>query len=176
VKLRELLFEDEKVYYISLKPSTIDAQKIYNMTQNIVSQEAEPVEKKWIDYLHTTLIYSKGSMPTDFEDKSKKVVSFKASIVGFHTFPHTSGKKYLVLDLKCPSCDDRFNELISLGAKTDFPNYKAHITFVYDFGKSKESVDHLWEKFKKLTNDPNSELFGFNSITFKSEESKIIQR
>lgn len=80
------------------------------------------------DEMHVTVAYSKKYF--SFTPKGKLKTPLKCSVIR----PKWLGdeKDCLVLLLKCPELDKRFEETIKAGAHWDFPSYQPHVTISND--------------------------------------------
>ena len=107
------------------------------------------LEKDFTDEYHCTLTYSKKKLPYlktskgDKQDKTGNVKSKLSKLIKIKDFGHfdTDQGKNLHVILECPWCEAQFNRAIKSGATTDYPEYTAHITLMYnckDFTYSEE--------------------------------------
>jgi len=110
------------------------------------------LEKDFKDDYHCTIIYSKKYLPYLKTSKGDKQVEAKANskinkLVKIKDFGHfkTPEGKNLHIVLDCPYCKTEFARTIKAGATTDYPEYVAHVTLMYnckdfdlDFKKNKD--------------------------------------
>lgn len=88
---------------------------------------------------HTTLIYSRTPVPEteNYEFPS----SVHANATGYELFDTKQGNKCLVLKLNCPVAHDINDALNKMGATSDYPSYKPHITICYDYNGKTDISD-----------------------------------
>lgn len=97
------------------------------------------LEKDFNDKYHCTLIYSKKVVPFLKTSKGTKQEKNKAgnkltkliSIKGFGHFDTNDGKNLHVI-LECSWCEAQHKRAIKAGAITDYPEYVAHVTLMYN--------------------------------------------
>lgn len=100
------------------------------------------LEKDFTDAYHCTLTYSKKKLPFlktskgEKQDKDGNCSSKISKLIKIKDFGHfdTDEGKNLHVVLECPWCEAQFNRAIKAGATTDYPNYTAHVTLMYDCG------------------------------------------
>lgn len=87
------------------------------------------------DDMHCTILYSRKPCP-DYKAAGKYDEPIPASVKGFEIWPtRDMERNVLVLNLTCKGLTDRHNKLMDEHkASYDFPEYKPHVTFSYDFG------------------------------------------
>ena len=76
---------------------------------------------------HVTLVYSKSPFLWDYEDRNPETLVIKGGERSVEVF----GDDALVLRVSSPELEARHKELIAMGAVTDHPDYKPHITLTY---------------------------------------------
>lgn len=79
--------------------------------------------------LHCTIIYSKQEMPAWPDPDTDRVTIRNAS--GREVMP-LGDMGAVVLKFNAPMFKERWQELHDLGAKSDYPDYTAHVTITYD--------------------------------------------
>jgi hypothetical protein len=133
------------------------------------------LKKDFTDAYHCTLTYSSKPVPFLKTSKGTKQVDGKAEdtisklikIKGFGHFDTDEGKNLHVV-LECPWCETQFQRAIKSGATTDYPNYTAHVTLMYnckgfdlDFKKNKDltkpfignTIEIIQERISPLNED-----------------------
>jgi 2'-5' RNA ligase len=82
---------------------------------------------------HITVIYSRTPVP-DAESylTAPSPLPVEATVTGYEVFPTKSNGKCLVMRLDCPYGTRLNGELTKLGATSDYPEYKPHLTIAYD--------------------------------------------
>lgn len=76
---------------------------------------------------HVTLVYSKSPFLWDYEDRNPETLIIKGGERSVEVF----GDDALVLRITSPELETRYKELIAMGAVSDYPEYKPHITLTY---------------------------------------------
>lgn len=76
---------------------------------------------------HVTLVYSKSPFLWDYEDMNRETLVIRGGERSVEVF----GDDALVLRISSPELTARHKELIAMGAVTDYPDYKPHITLTY---------------------------------------------
>lgn len=76
---------------------------------------------------HVTLVYSKSPFLWDYEDSNRETLVIRGGERSVEVF----GDDALVLRISSPELEARHKELIAMGAVTDYPDYKPHITLTY---------------------------------------------
>ena len=130
------------------------------------------LEKDFNDEYHCTLTYSKKPVPylktskgtkQDKTGNCKESISKLVKIKDFGHFDTDEGKNlHVVLD--CKWCETQFNRAIKSGATTDYPDYTAHITLMYncedftyteELGKEfiGETIEIIEERISPLNED-----------------------
>ena len=87
---------------------------------------------------HITVIYSRTPVPA--AEKFKETggeMSARADC--YEVFPTKNDGKCLVMRIVCPSATALNGVLSGLGATSDYPEYKPHVTIAYDI---KQEIDH----------------------------------
>ena len=119
------------------------------------------LEKDFTDAYHCTLTYSKKYLPYLKTSKgvkqvkgiSKNELSKLIGIKGLGHFDTDEGKNlHMVLD--CKFCETQFHRHIKAGATTDYPEYTAHTTLLYnckdfDIDKLTKDQQSIVNEFKK---------------------------
>ncbi len=97
------------------------------------------LEKDFTDAYHCTITYSKKKVPFLKTSKGKKQRNGKvknklSKLIKIKSFGHfeTDEGKNLHVVLECPWCETQFNRAIKAGATTDYPEYTAHVTLMYN--------------------------------------------
>lgn len=137
---------------ISLKQS--DAKRIKKLCDKIGIKDINKSES-----MHMTLFFDEREIIFDEYEPSEE--DFDATIKGITEFTMRDKRKALVLELESRDIIRRFNELLKMGFKTSYPEYKPHLSIKYgstpeDYQIAKENL----EKFKRL-----------GTITFHNEYS-----
>ncbi len=98
------------------------------------------LKKDFNDEYHCTLTYSKKKVPylktskgikQDKTGNCKNKISKLVSVKDFGHFDTDEGKNlHVVLD--CKWCKTQFDRAIKSGATTDYPDYTAHVTLMYN--------------------------------------------
>lgn len=98
------------------------AEKLYEWahSQGLVSL-LEPYD------FHVTLVYSKSPFIWDYESRNKETLM----VIGGERSVEVFGDEALVLRISSPQLEERYKELIAMGAVSDYPDYKPHITLTY---------------------------------------------
>lgn len=104
--------------YVAVKVSPVSAKQI---TDKLGLINHIPIDK-----LHCTIIYdkSKPNIHFDLSDEIHSAIVTGCEILG----------DAIVLNIQCPSLNQRYNELVELGFKSDFADYRPHISIRYDKG------------------------------------------
>jgi len=97
------------------------------------------LEKDFTDAYHTTITYSKIPVPflktskgtKQVKGSAKNKLSKRVKIKSFGHFDTDEGKNLHVV-LECKFCQEQFDKAIKQGATTDYPEYTAHITLMYN--------------------------------------------
>lgn len=76
---------------------------------------------------HVTLVYSESPFLWDYEDMNRETLVIRGGERSVEVF----GDDALVLRISSPELTARHKELIAMGAVTDYPDYKPHITLTY---------------------------------------------
>lgn len=76
---------------------------------------------------HVTLVYSKSPFLWDYEDMNRETLVIRGGERSVEVF----GDDALVLRISSPELTARHKELIAMGAVTEHPDYKPHITLTY---------------------------------------------
>lgn len=129
--------------------------------------------KDFTDKYHCTITYSKKYLPYLKTSKGDKQVKGEAiskisklvTVKGLGHFDTDEGKN-LHLVLNCKFCEQQFNRHQKAGATTDYPEYTAHTTLLYnckDF-----STDNLTSKQKEAISK-------FKDETLEIIEERITQ-
>lgn len=88
---------------------------------------------------HCTLIYSRSPVP-DAETLELPAL-VHAHATGYELFDTKQGNKCLVLKLNCPTAHTINGALNKMGATSDYPEYKPHVTICYDYKGSEDIKD-----------------------------------
>ena len=92
------------------------------------------------DSYHITIIYSRTPVPDAEKFAGEVVASGKGT--GYEVFPTKTGDKCLVMRIVCPQAEALNKQLKKLGATSDYPDYKAHVTLAYN-SELPDSVEDL---------------------------------
>jgi len=82
------------------------------------------------DSYHITIIYSRTPVP-DAEQFAGSVDAAGRG-TGYEVFPTKTGEKCLVMRIVCPAAEGLNKVLKNMGATSDYPDYKAHVTLAYN--------------------------------------------
>ncbi len=100
------------------------------------------LKKDFTDDYHCTITYSKKLLPNLKTSKGVRQKNYEAKskinkLVKIKEFGHfkTDEGHNLHIVLNCPYCEEEFRRAIKSGATTDYPEYIAHVTLMYDCGK-----------------------------------------
>lgn len=140
--------------FIAIKPDIQNAQYYANACQLIGIEDGLTPEE-----MHVTLFYDRREpIINAYEPKNRMYKAFIKSCALYNDA--------LVLELESTELIERFLELKMMGFKSDYPEYKPHLTLKY--GATKDDLEHLKDKFI---------LFGLiNSIDLTFEYSEKIQK
>ena len=89
---------------------------------------------------HITVIYSRTPVPR--AEVLQGVADVYANATGYEVFPTKDGNKCLVLRVESKAAEQLNSYLGTLGATSDYDDYKAHITLCYNF-KGSDDVSNL---------------------------------
>ena len=89
---------------------------------------------------HITVIYSRTPVPR--AEVLKGSADVGADAVGYEVFPTKDGNKCLVLRVVSKAAEQLNSYLGTLGATSDYLDYKAHITLCYDY-KGSDDLSNL---------------------------------
>jgi 2'-5' RNA ligase len=89
---------------------------------------------------HITVIYSRTPVPR--AEVLQGVADVDAYATGYEVFPTKDGNKCLVLRVASKAAEQLNSYLGTLGATSDYDDYKAHITICYDY-KGPENINSL---------------------------------
>jgi 2'-5' RNA ligase len=83
---------------------------------------------------HITIIYSRTPVP-DAELLQDLTTETSASVVGYEIFPTKNDGKCLVMRLKFEYAESLNKQLTTMGATSDYAEYKPHLTLAYDMAQ-----------------------------------------
>jgi len=89
---------------------------------------------------HITVIYSRTPVPR--AEVLKGSADVGAYATGYEVFPTKDGNKCLVLRVESKAAEQLNSYLGTLGATSDYDDYKAHITLCYDY-KGSDDLSNL---------------------------------
>lgn len=92
------------------------------------------------DTYHCTVMFSRAPVPA--ADDLKRDIEAVGFATGYEVFPTKDGSKCLVLRLQCDEAEKLNHVLTKLGATSDYPTYKAHVTICEQYTGS-EAVEEL---------------------------------
>jgi hypothetical protein len=146
--------EENKGGFIAIKPSIEKAQYLENVCKFIKLENHLPANE-----MHVTIFYDKREPVISLYEP--KIATYKAFIKAPALYNDA-----LVLELESPELVERFIELKMMGFKSDYIDFKPHLTLKY--GATKDDLEYLKDKFI---------LFGLiNSIDLSFEYSEKIQK
>lgn len=107
------------------------------------------------DKFHVTVIYDESDPEIDLLKNTK---TYEAKIIGVERLGK-KGSKYeaIALTLKSPQIEKRHKELKNAGFKHSYPNFKCHMSIVYQPSTSDEDIINLINKLGVL---PSTLKFG----------------
>ena len=118
---------------------------IFSSTSNALLDEiiaSFGLTKDFNDEFHCTITYSKKPLPNlttvgghkqNNLHQATELINENATIIGFGHFDTDVGKNLHVI-LKSEFCSNEFKRAINAGATTDYPEYIAHVSLMYDCG------------------------------------------
>lgn len=109
--------------YASLLLSAASSKQLYDH----ISSLTDKVPKE--EY-HCTVCYSRNPVPE--VENLKPDLPITAQALKYEVFPTKNGKHVLVLRIKSPELKALNQEVTDLGATSDYPEYKPHITLAMD--------------------------------------------
>ena len=112
--------------YVALQMSQGSKDLLYNFVKNNLGLD-EIVSK---DSYHITVIYSRTPVPD--AEKIKGEHHAMALCTGYDMFSTKDGGKCLVMRVNCTNATELNAQLTKMGATSDYPEYKAHITIAYN--------------------------------------------
>jgi 2'-5' RNA ligase len=112
--------------YVALQMSSGSKDLLDNFVRSNLGLE-DRVNK---DSYHITVIYSRTPVPD--AEKIKGAHDAMALCTGYDMFSTKDGGKCLVMRVNCTNAKELNAMLNRLGATSDYPEYKAHITIAYN--------------------------------------------
>jgi len=112
--------------YVALQMSQGSKDLLDNFVRSNLGLE-ERVSK---DSYHVTVIYSRTPVPD--AEKIKGEHHAMALCTGYDMFSTKDGGKCLVMRVNCTNATELNAMLTRMGATSDYPEYKAHITIAYN--------------------------------------------
>lgn len=125
--------EKAKGTYIGIRYSEETKSSLIEKAKSLGVLNITPREK-----LHTTITYSRKHVDVDVKGES---VDFEIkNLFVPDVFKTQEGKHALVWKVYSKDLHKRYNEIQSLGATSDYDEYKPHITISYDTGEITEEM------------------------------------
>lgn len=109
--------------YASLKLSAVSSNSLFDH----ISSLSDRVPKE--EY-HTTICYSRNPSPEIESLRPELPITAKA--IGYEVFPTKDNGHVLVLRVQSQAIESLHNDTVDLGATSDYPEYKAHITLAHN--------------------------------------------
>lgn len=106
------------------------AQGSKDLLDNFVRGNLGLEERVSKDSYHITVIYSRTPVPD--AEKIKGDHHAMALCTGYDMFSTKDGGKCLVMRVNCTNATELNSQLTKMGATSDYPEYKAHITIAYN--------------------------------------------
>ncbi len=126
------------------------------LLDHFISQVLGPIERVDPKSYHITVIYSRTPVPD--ADNLPRDMSAEANATGYEVFQTKDGGKCLVLRVESGEARALNKKLGRMGATSDFPDYKPHVTLCYNMSEDIDVADLPVPKFSltfdKLTVDP----------------------
>lgn len=114
--------------YLAVKPTALAISDIKKIQKAIGLVKPIPKEK-----LHCTLMYSEHATGKGYVPNPDIVYS--AQVIGCKILGEPDSKwRAIVLELKCPELNRRFNFASSRGLKHSYPNFLPHVSLAYQEG------------------------------------------
>ena len=114
--------------YVSLGMSKRSQQELEDFVKNhlfIANSGIEP------ESLHTTVIYSRTPVPE--AEHLIRDIDTTATCVQYEIFSHSASETCLVILIDCPLARKLNDKLTRMGASSDYPVYRAHVTIAKGF-------------------------------------------
>jgi hypothetical protein len=113
--------------YVAILMDTISK----NLLDVFTTQNLGLTEKVDPAGYHCTIIYSRTPVPA--AETIKYPTKVVAHVMGYDVFTTKDGGKCLVMRLHCPQAFELNAALNKLGATSDYPEYKPHVTISYNY-------------------------------------------
>ena len=114
------------------------SQESKDLLDNFVEMNLGLTERVDKSTYHITVIYSRTPVPA--AEKFKETgVEMSARAEAYEVFPTKSDGKCLVMRIVCPAATGLNSVLAGLGATSDYPEYKPHVTIAYNIT---QEIDH----------------------------------
>jgi len=102
-----------------------------DMLDHFVEMNLGLTERVAKETYHITVIYSRTPVPNAEKFRCRDT-EINARAVGYDVFPTKNGDKCLVMRVECPVATNLNNILGGMGATSDYPEYKPHVTIAYN--------------------------------------------
>lgn len=132
-----------------------------DLLDNFVAMNLGLTERVDKSTYHTTVIYSRTPVPAAEQFKGFHINTGR--IVGYEMFPTKNDGKCLVARVECQAAVNLNNTLSALGATSDYPEYKPHLTLAYDTEQDIEiealPIPQFTIEFNEVTVEPLDPVF-----------------
>lgn len=127
--------------YVSFELS----QQSRELLDNFVEMNLGLTERVDKSTYHITIIYSRTPVPD--AEKFAGATEATAFVSGYEVFPTKNDGKCLVMRVVCPNASALNTVLGKMGATSDYPEYKPHLTVAYDMSQEVDPLSLPIPKF-----------------------------